>query len=263
MSAADVPTVALSTGEKVALVTASAGAGIGSAVARRLAIDGFRVVISDLHERRCKETADRLSDEFQRTFLPVPLDVSDSAAVNSAVSEVERTLGRIDVLVNNAGWSSISPVAETSDEVWNKCLAIDLSGAFYCTRAVLPLMVRQGGGAIINMSSTAAWEATDVHGAAYSAAKAGVLALTRVAAAEYGRHGVRVNAVAPGLIYNPFLDRVYDQDFFDGYAERRTFLGRVGAPEDVANVVSFLASDQASYVTGEVYTVAGGSAPHT
>lgn len=254
----------MSAGEdrKVAVVTAAAGAGIGRAVARRLASDGFEVVISDKHERRCKETSDQLAEEFGRSFLAVPFDVADSREVNEAFSSVERALGRIDVLVNNAGWSSIAPVADTSDEVWNQCLAVDLSGAFYCTRAVLPIMTRLGGGSIVNMSSTAAWEATDVHGAAYSAAKAGVLALTRVAAAENGKNGIRVNAVAPGLIYNPFLDRVYDQEFFDGYAERRTFLGRVGVPEDVANVVSFLAGDQSPYVTGEVYTVAGGSAPH-
>ncbi len=247
---------------RVALVTAGAGAGIGGAVVRRLADDGWTVVISDKHERRCLEAAERYSEEFGRKFLGLPLDVSDSAAVNEGMAQVDNEFGRVDLLVNNAGWSSIAPVAEISDEVWNQALGIDLSGTFYCMRAALQIMVRNGSGNIINMSSTAAWEATDVHGAAYSAAKAGVLALTRVAAAEYGKHGVRVNAVAPGLIYNPFLEKVYDQEFFDGYAERRTFLGRVGQPEDVSNLVAFLASDEASYVTGEVYTVAGGSAPH-
>lgn len=247
---------------RVAVVTASAGAGIGSAIAHRLARDDWDVVISDKHERRCAETASELSEEFGRQFLSVPMDVSDSTIVTSGFAEIERLRGTVDLLVNNAGWSSIAPVAEITDEVWNQCLAIDLSGTFFCTRAVLPIMMRGGGGSIINMSSTAAWEATDAHGAAYSAAKAGVLALTRVTAAEYGKHGVRVNAIAPGLIYNPFLEKVYDQEFFDGYAEQRTFLGRVGRPEDVANLAAFLASDESSYVTGEVYTVAGGSAPH-
>lgn len=247
---------------KVALVTASAGAGIGSAIAHRLATDGWEVVISDKHERRSQETADKFASEFGRSFLSVPIDVADSAAVDAGFSTISGELGGVDLLVNNAGWSSIAPVADITDEVWNQALSIDLSGTFYCIRAALPIMIERGGGGIINLSSTAAWEATDVHGAAYSAAKAGVLALTRVAAAEYGKHGVRVNAIAPGLIYNPFLEKVYDQEFFDGYADRRTFLGRVGLPEDVANLAAFLASDQSSYVTGEVYTVAGGSAPH-
>lgn len=250
------------TRRRVAVVTAAAGAGIGAAVAQRLASDGWDVVVSDKHERRCSEAADELAERFGRPFLAAPVDVSDSSAVNKAFARIEDEVGTVDLLVNNAGWSNIAPVAEISDDVWNTCLAVDLSGTFFCTRAALPIMMRNGGGAIINMSSTAAWEATDVHGAAYSAAKAGVLALTRVAAAEYGQYGIRVNAIAPGLIYNPFLERVYDQEFFDGYAERRTFLGRVGVPEDVANLVAFLAGDQASYVTGEVYTVAGGSAPH-
>jgi 3-oxoacyl-[acyl-carrier protein] reductase len=252
----------IAVGRRVALVTASAGAGIGAAIAHRLAQDGWDVVISDKHERRCEETAAQLSEKYGRHFLSIPMDVSDPTIVNSGIAEVEQRRGSVDLLVNNAGWSSIAPVAEITDAVWNQCLAIDLSGTFYCTRAVLPIMIKNGGGSIINMSSTAAWEATDAHGAAYSAAKAGVLALTRVTAAEYGKHGIRVNAIAPGLIYNPFLEKVYDQDFFDGYAEQRTFLGRVGRPEDVASLAAFLASDESSYVTGEVYTVAGGSAPH-
>ncbi len=123
-------------------------------------------------------------------------------------------------------------------------------------------MIAQGSGAIVNISSIAAYETSTEHGAAYSAAKAGVLALTRVAAAENGKHGIRVNAITPGLIYNDFLRKIYPNEFFDGYAENRSLVGRVGQPEDVAALVSFLLSGKAGYITGEVYGVSGGVHPH-
>ena len=163
--------------------------------------------------------------------------------------------GRLDVLVNNAGWSKIEPVAEMSPQTWQRCLDVDLTGTFVCMRYALPAMIAGGGGSIINISSIAAWEMSTEHGAAYSAAKAGVLALTRVAAAENGAHGVRVNAVAPGLIYNDFLRKIYPEEFFDNYVADKAFLGRIGRPADIASMVSFLASDEASYITGEVFTV--------
>ena len=247
---------------KVAVVTAAAGAGIGAAISRRLAEDGFDVVVTDIHERRCKESADALSQEHGRPFLAIPLDVTDASAVEQAMGTVVAERGRIDVLVNNAGWSKIEPVAEMSLETWQRCLAVDLTGTFLCMRHALPHMIQAGAGAVVNISSIAAYETSTEHGAAYSAAKAGVLALTRVAAAENGRHGIRVNAVTPGLIYNDFLRKIYPDEFFDGYAENRSLVGRVGQPHDVAALVSFLASDQAGYVTGEVYGVSGGVYPH-
>ncbi|MQA06377.1 MAG: SDR family oxidoreductase [Streptosporangiales bacterium] len=246
----------------VALVTAAAGAGIGAAVARRLARDGMQVVVTDAHERRCGEFAVRLSEEFGRPVPAYPLDVTDVARVEQVVADVVGVCGRIDVLVNNAGWSKIEPVAEMSAETWQRCLDVDLSGTFHCMRQVLPHMIERGSGSIVNISSIAAWETSEEHGAAYSAAKAGVLALTRVAAAENGRHGVRVNAVAPGLIYNEFLRKIYPDSFFTGYAENRSRVGRVGTPDDVAALVSFLAGQDSGYVTGEVYGVSGGVAPH-
>jgi 3-oxoacyl-[acyl-carrier protein] reductase len=250
------------TERKVAVVTAAAGAGIGAAITRRLAADGFDVVVTDAHERRSKELADALAEEHGRDFFSLPLDVTDPAAVATAMDRVVAERGRLDVLVNNAGWSKIEPVAEMSLETWQRCLDVDLTGTFLGMRHALPHMIAAGSGAIVNISSIAAYETSTEHGAAYSAAKAGVLALTRVAAAENGQHGIRVNAVTPGLIYNDFLRKIYPEEFFDGYAENRSLVGRIGQPDDIANLVAFLVSDQAGYVTGEVYGVSGGVYPH-
>jgi len=247
---------------KVAVVTAGAGAGIGAAIVRQLAADGMDVVVTDVHERRCIEMAQQLSAQYGRSFLGIALDVTDFDAIAKAFDKVAAQYGRIDVLVNNAGWSKIEPVAEMSRETWLKCIDVDLNGTFYCMRHALPHMRARQSGAIVNISSIAAWEMTTEHGAAYSAAKAGIMALTRVAAAENGSHGIRVNAIAPGLIYNDFLRRIYPPEFFDGYVQNRSRVGRVGQPDDVAHLVSFLVGPRAGYITGEVYGVSGGVFPH-
>ncbi|MGB3697740.1 MAG: SDR family NAD(P)-dependent oxidoreductase [Gordonia sp. (in: high G+C Gram-positive bacteria)] len=247
---------------QVAVVTAAAGAGIGAAIAQRLAADGIDVVVTDAHERRCKEFAAKLSEQHGRDFLALPLDVTDEESIVAATETVMAEKGRLDILVNNAGWSKIEPVAEMSLETWQRCIDVDLTGTFLCMRHALPHMVAAGRGSIVNISSIAAYETSTEHGAAYSAAKAGVLALSRVAAAENGKHGIRVNAITPGLIYNDFLRKIYPDEFFNGYAENRSLVGRIGQPEDVANLVAFLSSDQAGYITGEVYGVSGGVFPH-
>lgn len=247
---------------KVAVVTAAAGAGIGSAIARQLAAEDYDVVVTDAHESRCLELAEGLSNEHGRDFLGLHYDVTDESMAESVMNEVADKRGRLDVLVNNAGWSKIEPVSQMSLETWQRCLDVDLTGTFLAMRYALGHMIETGGGSIINISSISAFETSTEHGAAYSAAKAGVLALTRVAAAENGQHGIRVNAIAPGLIYNDFLRKIYPDEFFDGYAQNRSFVGRVGRPEDVAHLVGFLASQKAGYVTGEVYGVSGGVFPH-
>lgn len=250
------------TDNRVAIVTAAAGAGIGSAIARQLAADGMRVVITDLHEGRMAKLSEELSEVTGVECPYYRLDVSDHAEVEAVFGTVAARFGRIDVLVNNAGWSKIEPVAEMSIETWRKCLDIDLTGTFSCMRFALPHMIAAKSGAIVNISSISAWEMTTEHGAAYSAAKAGVMALTRVAAAENGKHGIRVNAIAPGLIYNDFLRRIYPDAFFDNYLEKKAVLDRLGRPEDVAHLTSFLVSDKAGYITGETYGVSGGVHPH-
>lgn len=247
---------------QVAVVTAAAGAGIGAAIARRLASDGFDVVITDAHARRAEQLANDLSEQHGRGFMWAHLDVTEPAAVSDLFDRVAVERGGVQVLVNNAGWSKIEPVAEMELDTWRRCLDVDLNGTFYCMRYALPHMIRGGGGAVVNISSIAGWEMSTEHGAAYSAAKAGVMALTRVAAAENGRHGIRVNAVAPGLIYNEFLTRIYPPEFFSGYVENRSVVGRVGSPDDVASLVSFLVGPESGYITGEVYGVSGGVHPH-
>ena len=247
---------------KVAMITAAAGSGIGAAIARQLAEDGMDIVVTDAHERRCKEYAEKWSEEFGRKFLALPLDVTDYDAVGEVINTAVESYGRLDVLVNNAGWNKIEPISEMTRETWLHSINVDLNGTFNCMRHALPYMIKRSAGVIVNISSIAAWETSTEHGAAYSAAKAGVHALTRVAAAENGKHGIRVNAVAPGLIYNDFLRKIYPDEFFEGYVENRSLVGRVGQPRDIANIVSFLVSDKAGYINGEVYGVSGGVYPH-
>ena len=188
--------------------------------------------------------------------------MTDYNKVGNVIQEIIEQRGQIDVLVNNAGWNKLEPVAEMSRETWLSCIDVDLNGTFNCMRHVLPYMIQRNFGSVVNISSIAAWETSTEHGAAYSAAKAGILALTRVAAAENGKHGIRINCVSPGLIYNDFLRKIYPDKFFEGYAENRSLVGRVGQPQDVADMVSYLVSDKAGYITGEVFTVSGGVSPH-
>lgn len=247
---------------KTVIVTAAAGAGIGAAISRQLASEGWRVVITDLHEGRMAKLSEELSAVAGVECPWFALDVADHEAVGRVFGLVAETFGAIDALVNNAGWSKIEPLAEMSLETWKKCLDIDLTGTFSCMRFALPHMRAAGRGSIVNISSISGWEMTAEHGAAYSAAKAGVMALTRVAAAENGKAGVRVNAIAPGLIYNDFLRRIYPDEFFASYLEKKAVLNRLGTPEDVAYLTSFLLDDRAGYITGETYGLSGGVHPH-
>lgn len=247
---------------RVVMVSAGAGAGIGAAIVRQLASSDWDVVVTDAHERRCLEMGQELEQEHDRPFLAIPLDVTDYEAVGAAVERIVAERGGLDALVNSAGYNKLEPLHEMDPATWKRCIDVDLTGSFNCLRHALPAMIERGGGGVVNISSIAAWETSTDHGAAYSAAKAGVNALTRVAAAEMGEHGIRVNAIAPGLIYNPFLLKSYPAEFFDGYAERRSRVGRVGQPEDIAALTEFLLSERAGYITGEVYGVSGGVLPH-
>ena len=248
---------------KIALVTAAGGAGMGQAIARRFIQEGAKVVVTDSHERRVKEVASELSSEIDDEVLGLKLDVRSQDDVNSCVEQTLATHGTIDILYNNAGINKISPVWELSDEDWMLILDVCLTGTFRLTRAVLPSMIKQKSGAIINVSSIAGWRSDPTSGgqSAYAAAKAGVMGLTRSTAAEVGEHGIRANAIAPGLIYNQFLERIYDKSWFE-MQEQQNLVGRIGQSDDVASLAVFLASDDSSFITGEVMCISGGRYMH-
>lgn len=240
--------------DKVVLVTAAAGTGIGNATARRCLEEGATVVISDAHERRLGEAADELAPLAGGTRpLALVCDVTVEEQVQAMVDGAVAEHGRIDVLVNNAGLGGTAELVEMTDEQWQKVLDITLTGTMRCTRAMLRQMYEQGGGVIVNNASVLGWRA-QVGQAHYAAAKAGVMALTRCAAVEAAPHGVRVNAVAPSLAMHPFLAKVTTDDILDELTSREAF-GRAAEPWEIATVIAFLASDYSTYMTGEVVSV--------
>jgi 3-oxoacyl-[acyl-carrier protein] reductase len=239
---------------KVVVVTAAAGAGIGQAAARRCLEEGAQVVISDAHERRLGETLDALKAEHGDAVAAVACNVTDEAQVQRLVDTAVTTFGRLDVMINNAGMGGTKSILEMTDEEWTRVLDVTLNGTFRCTRAALNRMVAQGGGgAVVNNASVIGWRAQEGQ-AHYAAAKAGVMALTRCAAIDAAPHNIRVNAVAPSLAMHPHLVRVTSDALLAELTEREAF-GRYAEPWEVANVMVFLASDYASYLTGEVVSV--------
>ncbi|TMK89389.1 MAG: SDR family oxidoreductase [Actinobacteria bacterium] len=233
---------------KTVLVTAAAGTGIGFATAKRCVEEGATVAIADKHERRLLESAERLGG-----VAAVPCDVTVESDVQAMFDGVVDRLGRLDVLVNNAGLGGTASLLEMTDEQWGAVLDVTLNGTFRCTRAALRYMVPQGSGVIVNNASVLGWRA-QVGQAHYAAAKAGVMALTRCAAIEAAPAGVRVNAVSPSLAMHPFLSKAIDQKTLDELVTREAF-GRSAEPWEVANAIVFLASDYSSYMTGEVVSV--------
>jgi len=232
---------------KTVLITAAAGTGIGFATARRCVEEGARVMISDVHERRLADAARELGVAFAKCDVSVEADVQQ--LWERAIAE----LGVVDVLVNNAGLGGTAPIVEMTDEQWHKVIDITLTGTFRMTRAALRHMIPRNRGTIVNNASVLAWRA-QAGQAHYGAAKAGVMALTRSAAIEGAPAGVRVNAVSPSIAVHKHLVKVTTQDLLDTLTAREAF-GRGAEPWEVANVIVFLASDYASYMTGEVVSV--------
>ncbi|WP_432156605.1 SDR family oxidoreductase [Streptomyces sp. bgisy153] len=240
-------------GGRTAVVTAAAGAGIGAATARRFLQEGARVLISDAHARRLEEHRAALAGEFGDAVTAVPCDVTDETQVRALFDTAVAAHGRLDVVVNNAGLGGTSDLVDMTDDQWTRVLDVTLNGTFRCTRAALRLMRRSGGGVIVNNASVLGWRA-QAGQAHYAAAKAGVMALTRCAAVEAARDGIRVNAVAPSLALHPHLAKVTSAELLRDLTAREAF-GRAAAPWEVANVIVFLASGYSSYMTGEVVAV--------
>ncbi len=240
--------------DKVVVVTAAAGTGIGSATARRCLDEGATVVISDWHERRLGETRELLASDHGDRVWSAVCDVTDERQVLDLVAGAVARYGRIDVMVNNAGLGGEKSVLDMTDDEWSRVLDVTLGGTFRCTRAALRQLAAQGGGgAVVNNASVIGWRA-QAGQAHYAAAKAGVMAFTRCAAIDVAPLGIRVNAVAPSLAVHPFLSRVTSEELLTELTGREAF-GRAAEPWEVANVIVFLASDYSSYLTGEVVSV--------
>lgn len=236
-------------------ITAAAGAGIGRATARRCLEEGARVVVSDTHERRLKETVAELADAHGADAVAgQACDVTDERQVQALYALTLDRFGRLDVAVNNAGLGGTADLADITDEQWNRVLDVTLGGTFRCTRAALRVMRDQeSGGVIVNNASVVGWRAQQGQ-SHYAAAKAGVMALTRCAALDAAAHGVRINAVAPSLAMHPHLAKVTTPALLESLTAAEAY-GRHAEPWEVANVIVFLACDYSSYMTGEVVSV--------
>ncbi len=238
---------------KTVLVTAAAGTGIGFATAKRCAEEGAVVMLSDRHERRLGEAAAALEDATGKRPPTAPCDVTKQDEVDALLEAATRELGHVDVLVNNAGLGGTANVVDMSDAEWARVLDVTLTGTFRVMRAALPGMLERRTGSIVNNASVLGWRA-QAGQAHYAAAKAGVMALTRCAAVEAAGAGVRINAVSPSLAMHEFLSKVTTDEVLSELTAREAF-GRAAEPWEVANVIVFLASDLASYMTGECVPV--------
>ncbi len=238
---------------KTVLITAAAGTGIGFATAKRCAEEGATVMISDIHERRLGEAATALAQVCGHRPPSRMCNVTREADVQALIDSAIAEMGRIDVLINNAGLGGFAHLVDMTDEQWHAVLDVTLNGTFRMTRAALRHMLPRGSGCIVNNASVLGWRA-QAGQAHYAAAKAGVMALTRCAAMEAAKSNVRVNAVSPSLAMHEFLAKVTPSGLLEELTTREAF-GRAAEPWEVANVIVFLASDYSSYMTGEVVSV--------
>jgi 2-hydroxycyclohexanecarboxyl-CoA dehydrogenase len=236
---------------KIAIVT-GAGQGIGKAIAERLAADGATVVVTDINEGAAKDTAAALGNDS----IGLRTDVTDRDSVNGMVTLVVDQFGRIDVLVNNAGWDKAEPFVDSEPETWDRVIQINLYGVLNTSKAVLPIMAAQGSGRVVNLGSDAG-RAGSSGEAVYSAAKGGVIAFTKATARELARHQVAINCVCPGPTDTALFASMGGEKLRDALTKAIPFR-RLGQPEDIANAVAFLASDEAAFITGQTVSVSGG-----
>jgi 2-hydroxycyclohexanecarboxyl-CoA dehydrogenase len=246
-------------GGHAALVT-GAGSGIGRAIAKALARGGCAVAVADLSEQRCAEVAGEL-EAGGAAVLAAPLDVTDSASVAAALGRASAALGSIDVLVNCAGWDEFKAFLDTDEAFWRRVIAVNYEGSLRTTHALLGPMIERGYGRIVNIASDAA-RVGSAQEAVYAGAKAGVVAFTKTIAREAARSGVTANVVCPGPTETPLLDAMTEQapdsERLVSALTRAVPMRRLGKPEEVAAAVTFLASEQAGYITGQTLSVSGG-----
>jgi NAD(P)-dependent dehydrogenase (short-subunit alcohol dehydrogenase family) len=239
--------------QKVALVTGAAR-GIGLATAKRFLAEGWRVALLDIEAELLQGAVAGLANSDHT--LALHCDVSDARAVTAAIDTVAKRFGRLDALVNNAGVAVFAPLLQTSDEDWNRVLAVNLSGPFICTKAAVPLMREHGGGAIVNITSISAVRASTLR-SAYGTSKAGLAHLTKQLAVELASLGIRVNGVAPGPVDTAMAKQVHTAEIRADYHDAIP-LNRYGLEEELAEAVLFLSSDRSSYITGQILAVDGG-----
>ena len=240
---------------KVALVTGAAQ-GMGFSVAQVLAARGATVVLSDANENAVESAAQTLR-ETGANVLAMPLNVTDKNQVKNTVARVLAECGGLHILINNAGVLRPTAVIDIPEDEWDFVVGVNLKGTFLCSQAALPAMRAAGWGRIVNFSSTAGKNVSTVGGAHYTAAKAGILGFTRHLAREESRHGITVNAVCPGLIDTEMVRATIPQEKVEAYASSYP-VPRLGKPEEVAELVAFLASDRAAYITGASLDINGG-----
>lgn len=251
---------------KTALITGSAR-GIGKAIALRFAQEGAKIALNDINKEILEDTAREIKKVSRERVIYKRADISKSKEVEELTQYVTEELGVIDILINNAAISRIVPFLDTSEKLWDRTMEVNLKGAFLCCQAVIPGMIKKGKGKIINMSSQSGKRGSKWH-AAYCVSKFGIIGLTQSLALELAPYRINVNAVCPGVVFTSLWEeQAADQARREGIEEKEVKkdllknipLARLGTPEDVANLVLFLASSRSDYITGQAINLSGGS----